>query len=407
MTENDIFTKALNLGLGWEVYDVTFNAEDKELRIYVRTVKGSLHSCGTCGKADRRVYDHGKEREWRHMNFFQFRSVLVGKPPRVVCDQCHTPKTAELSWARERSGFSLYFEAFMVLLAKAMPMNEVSRLLGEHDTTMWPILHHYVDEARQEQTFEDVKRIAIDETSRAKGHAYVSLVMDLDTRKVIHVAEGKDQKTLFDFKVQLLQKCGHPDDIEELCMDMSPSFIAGAKKYFPNVEITYDKFHVVKIINTAVDETRRKEQRTVAELKDSRYSWLKNEENLNKKQKEKLIKLKDEDLKTAKAYHLKLSFSKLWAQETPEQAKAFLDDWYYWATHSQIPDMVKAAKTIRQHEQGILRWFTSRVTNGIMEAINGLVQSAKRRARGYRSMKNLTTMIYLIAGGLKLKTIEI
>lgn len=407
MTEDEIFNRALNLGSGWEVYNVAFNLEHKELRIHIRTVKGSLHSCGTCGKPGCRIYDHGKEREWRHMNFFQYRAVLIGKPPRVDCDVCNTPKTAELSWARERSGYSLYFEAFMVLLAKAMPMNEVSRLLGEHDTTLWPILHHYVDEARQEQTWETVKRIAIDETSRAKGHEYVSLVMDLDTRKVLHVAEGKDQRTLFDFKGQLLQKCGHPDGIKELCMDMSPSFIAGAKNYFPNVEITYDKFHVMKVINTAVDETRRKEQRTVADLKDSRYSWLKNEENLTAKQKEKLISLKDEDLKTAKAYHLKLVFSKLWEQETTEKAKVFLDSWYYWATHSQIPDMVKAAKTIRQHETGILRWFTSKVTNGIMEAINGLVQNAKRRARGYRSIKNLKTMIYLIAGGLKLKTVEI
>jgi transposase len=407
MTENELFTRALNLGAGWEVCDIKFDLEQKELRIHVRTIKGSLHQCGTCGKADCRIYDHGKEREWRHMNFFQYRAIIIGKPPRVDCDVCNTPKTAECLWARERSGFSLYFEALMVMLAKAMPMNEVSRLLGEHDTTLWPILHHYVDEARQEQTWEEVKRIAIDETSRAKGHAYVSLVMDLDTRKVLHVAEGKDQRTLFDFKEQLLQKCGHPDDIEELCMDMSPSFIAGAKNYFPNVEITYDKFHVMKIINTAIDETRRKEQRTVADLKDSRYAWLKNEENLTTKQKEKLYKLKDEDLKTAKAYHLKLTFTKLWEQETPEKAKAFLDDWYYWATHSQIPDMVKAAKTIRQHEAGILRWFTSKVTNGILEAINGLVQSAKRRARGYRSVKNLKAMIYLIAGGLMLKTVEI
>lgn len=407
MTENEIFTRALNLGDGWEVYNVNFRPEDKELRIYIQTVKGSLRPCGTCLKSDCRVYDHGKEREWRHMNFFQYRAVIVGKPPRVLCDECQKPKTADIPWARERSGFSLYFEAFMVLLAKAMPMNEVARLLGEHDTTLWPILHHYVDEAKEKQTFKDVKRIAIDETSRAKGHQYVSLIMDLDTRKVLHVAEGKGQHTLLDFKGQLLKKCGHPDDIEELCMDMSPSFIAGAKTYFPQVEITFDKFHVMKIINTAVDETRRKEQRTVSDLKNSRYVWLKNEDHLTAVQKEALIRLKDEDLKTAKAYHLKLAFSKLWEQENTEIAKKFLDDWYYWATHSQIPDMIKAAKTIRQHEQGILRWFTSKVTNGIMEAINGLVQSAKRRARGVRSIKNLTTIIYLIAGGLTLNIVEI
>jgi transposase len=341
------------------------------------------------------------------MNFFQFRAVITGKLPRIQCDHCQKPKTAEVSWARKRSGYSLYFEALMVVLAKSMPMNEVAKLLGEHDTTLWPILHHYVEEAREEQTWEGVKRIAIDETSRAKGHTYVSLMMDLDTRKVLHVAEGKDQKTLGDFKGELLRKSGNPEGIEELCMDMSPSFIAGAKRYFPDAEVTYDKFHVMKIIHTAVDHTRRKEQRKVTELKNSRYAWLKNEENLTAQQKEKLIQLKDEDLQTAHAWHLKLTFSKLWEQETVEQAKEFLADWYDWALHTSLPEMVKAAKTIRQHEAGILRWFTSKVTNGILESINGLIQSAKRRARGYRSVTNLKTMIYLIAGGLKLKTVEI
>ena len=315
--------------------------------------------------------------------------------------------TAEIPWARERSCFSLYFEAFMVLLAKAMPENEVSRLLGEHDTTLWPILNHYVNEAKENQTFKGVKRIAIDETSPAKGHQYVSLIMDLDTRKVLHVADGKGQQTLLDFKGELLKKCGYPDYIEELSMDMSPSFIAGAKTYFPQVEIRFGKFHVMKIINTAVDEAQWKEPRKVFDLKNSRYVWLENEDHLTTKQRETMIRQKDEDLKTAKAYHLKLAFSKLWEQENTEMAKKFLDDWYYWETHSQIPDMIKASKTIRQHELGILRWFTSKVTNGIMEIINGLVHSAKRRAWGFRSVKNLTTIIYLIAGGLTLNIVSI
>jgi transposase len=168
MTDNELFTRALNLGSGWEVYNITFSAEEKELKIFIRTLRGSVHSCGTCGEANCRIYDHGKEREWRHMNFFQFQAVIIGKPPRVECPKCGAAKTASLSWARERSGFSLYFEAFMVLLAKSMSMNETSRLLGEHDTTLWPILQHYVDEAREEQTLDEVTRIAIDETSRAK-----------------------------------------------------------------------------------------------------------------------------------------------------------------------------------------------------------------------------------------------
>lgn len=177
--------------------------------------------------------------------------------------------------------------------------------MGEDETTLWLAVHHYVDEARKRQT-------------------------------------------LLDGKGQLLKKCWHPGDIGELCMDMPSSFMADARTYFPCAEVTHDKFHVMKIIDTAA-------QRAVSDLKNRRYVWLKNEGNLTDKQRQTLIRLKDEDLKTAKAYHLKLTFSNLWEQENAGKAKAFLDDGFYWATHSQIPDMVKAAKTIRQREQGILR----------------------------------------------------
>jgi len=132
----------------------------------------------------------------------------------------------------------------------------------------------------------------------------------------------------------------------------------------------------------------------------------KNESNLNPKQKETLLKLKDQDLKTAKAYQLKVAFQRFWEKDISE-AEAYLDEWLSWARRSQIPDMVKVAKSIHKHRDGILQWFKSRINNGILEATNGLIQTAKRQARGYRSTKNLITMIYLIAGGLDLKVTEL
>lgn len=289
---------------------------------------------------------------------------------------------------------------------KAMPVKKVANLVNEHDTTLWPILHHYVHEAREREDYSSAKHVGFDETSRKKGHKYVSIFMDLDQRKVISVAEGKDHHTLKGFKHDLMAHGGHPDDIKEFSIDMSPSFIKGAGEQFPKASLTFDKFHVMKLINEALDETHRKEQAGHPELKNSRYAWIKNEDNLNSKQKETLLKLKDLDLKTAKAYQLKVAFQLFWEKDASE-AEAYLDEWLSWARRSQIPDMVKVSKSIHKHRGGILQWFKSRINNGILEATNGLIQAAKRQARGYRSTKNLITMIYLIAGGLDLRVTEL
>ncbi|MFP7199341.1 ISL3 family transposase [Lysinibacillus halotolerans] len=406
MTENELLQMALNLGSEWKVDHVEFNPDDKELHIFISTIKGSKFECPACGHPAP-VYDHGRKRIWRHLNFFQYEAYLHARLPRTDCSKCNgSPKTIKPNWARERSGFSVYFEAFVILLMKAMPVKKVANLVNEHDTTLWPILHHYVEEAREREVYSAVQHVGFDETSRKKGHEYVSIFMDLDKRKVISVTEGKDQHTLKGFKHDLMVHGGHPDNIKEFSIDMSPAFIKGAEEQFPNAALTFDKFHVMKMINEALDETRRKEQQSHPELKNSRYAWIKNEDNLNPKQKETLLKLKDQDLKTAKAYQLKIAFQRFWEKDTSE-AEAYLDEWLSWARRSQIPDMVKVAKSIHKHRGGILQWFKSRINNGILEATNGLIQAAKRQARGYRSTKNLITMIYLIAGGLDLRVTEL
>src|SRR5690606_10540091 len=109
-------------------------------------------------------------------------------------------------------------------------------------------------------------------------------------------------------------------------------------------------------------------------------------------------------LKTSRAYQIKLSFQELWALP-PDLAEPFLRKWYFWATHSRLPPMVRVAKTIKRHWKGVLRWFESRVNNGIMEGINSLIQAAKAKARGYRSTRNLIAIVYLIAGRLPLRTL--
>ena len=286
-------------------------------------------------------------------------------------------------------------------LAKSMPVKTIAELVNEHDTRLWRVLHHYVDEARDEADHSSVRKVGMDETSSKRGHNYVSLFVDLEGPKVLFATEGKDASTVKRFKQDLTDHKGDPETIEEMCSDMSPAFISGVENCFPNAHLTFDKFHIMKILNEAVDEVRRQEQKDRPELFRTRYIWLKNYKNLKPSQTETLEELtvKKLNLKTSRAYHIKLNFQELFNQPA-ENAEAYLKKWYFWATHSRLEPIKEAAYTIKRHWNGVLRWFQSGVNNGILEGINSLIQAAKARARGYRTTQNLITIIYLIGGKL-------
>jgi len=232
----------------------------------------------------------------------------------------------------------------------------------------------------------------------------LSVFVEMQTPKVLFATEGKDASTPERFKADLEAHHGDSFRIREVCCDMFPAFISGVEKHFPEAQLTFDKFHVLKIINEAVDEVRRQEQQSRPELKRTRYIWLKNPGNLKENQAATLeaLQVKNLNLKTARAYHIRLNFQEFWNQPIQE-AETFLKRWYFWATHSRLEPIKKSAYTIKRHWAGILRWFTSKINNGILEGINGLIQAAKAKARGYRTTKNLINMIYLIGGKLEFR----
>ena len=400
MKDTELLQIALGLTPPWQVSTAEFNSDEKRLDIRFDFPKGSTFNCPKCGQSGVKAHDT-IEKTWRHLNFFQHETYLTARVARIDCDKCGTHLVA-VPWARAGSGFTLLFEAMIMVLAKAMPVKKIAEFVNEHDTRIWRILHHYVDEARKAADHSQVKHVGMDETSRRKGHNYVSLFVDLDETRVLFATGGKDASTVDRFKEDLIAHGGDPSAIEEMCCDMSPAFISGVEKQFPEAHITFDKFHVLKIINEAVDQVRREEAKERPELKGSRYLWLKNQSNLKASQAEQLgqLTIKKLNLKTSRAYHIKINFQEFYHQSS-QAAETFLKKWYFWATHSRLEPMKKAAYTIKRHWDGVLRWFTSRINNGILEGINSLIQAAKARARGYRTERTLATMIYLIAGKLK------
>jgi transposase len=392
--------QALGLTPPWTVVRSDFDTKAGRLDVQIDFTPGSRFACPTCGAADCLAYDT-QRKTWRHLNFFQHQTYLNARVPRVRCEACGI-RQVNVPWSRPDSGFTLLFEAMVMTMVSAMPVKAVARIVGEHDTRLWRVVHHYVDEGRARTDASEVTRVAIDETAARRGHDYITLFVDIDQARVLFATEGKDAATVAAFAEDLAAHGGDPAAIEEVCIDMSPAFIKGVADSLPAAAVTFDKFHAVKIINDAVDQVRRAEQKQQDVLRGTRYIWLRNPDNLSERQRSTLEALPTRHLKTARAYQIRLAFQDLYEQPSDEAA-GYLKTWYFWATHSRLEPIIEAAHTVKRHWDGILRWFDSKIANGLIEGINSLVQAAKAKARGYRSIRNLKAMIYLVAGKLDLR----
>jgi transposase len=255
----------LNVKEPWYITYYKLDSISKNVDIWLDFRRGSKFPCPKCGKPNCSAYDT-KEKDLRHIDYFNYTTYLHCRVPRVKCSNCGILQI-EVPWAREQSGFTIQMEAMILELAKRMPVLQVGNLLGEHDTRIWRVINHYVGEARSIEDFSDVVEIGLDETSRKKGHEYITLVADIKDSKVIFACEGKDSSTVTSFSEDLQNHNGNPSNIKSVCSDMSPSYISGISKELPNAEITFDKFHVMKAMNEGVNEVRKQEQKKIRNSK--------------------------------------------------------------------------------------------------------------------------------------------
>jgi transposase len=397
-----LFQAALNLPEPWYVSKYDFSADERKLRICIDFRRGAHFPCPCCGDERAEPYDT-EEREWRHLNFFEHRAIVVARVPRTKCvsPDCGEVKTISVPWAAKGSRFTLMFEAYIMALAAEMPVKAIADLVGEYDQRVWTIVHRNVEKALAKEDYSDVSELGLDETSSKRGHKYITVFVDLQKKKVLFATPGKDATTVDRFVDHLVAHNGDPKSVKAISSDMSQAFISGVNKHFPHAALVFDRFHIMKLIGQAVDEVRHTEAQTNDVLKKTRYLWLTNPAKLRKSQIAQLSSLRHLHLKTAKAYQIRLALTEFFEQENYSAGEDFLKRWYFWATHSCLEPIVKVAKTIKKHWNGILAWYTKRITNAILEGFNSLIQAAKARARGYRTTKNLITMVYLLLGKLK------
>jgi transposase len=416
MTPEKLFHELLGLGLNWEVVESRFDRESGTVFLEIRETSHLWESV-RCPKEGGLAfcYDHTESLTWRHLNVFEHRCEITCRLPRGKCRQEGHVFRVRPPWEGLSTHFTKEFEAFALLLMREMPMSKVAALVGETDTRLWRMLFRQVDAAYAEADFSNVCCVGVDEMSVRKGHEYISVFADLVRKRVLFATEGKDKETWVKFLEALEQHNGHRHSITQASMDMSQAYQSGATENCRNVQVVFDKFHVIKNANEAVDKVRRAEVRLGGQgvweaLHKSQWLWRKNPENLTDQEQERLAKIQDKNLGTAKAYQMRLVLQDIYRSANAAIARRRFQVWCRWvrwvarlykAKGGLLASMVKLAQMVENHLAGILAHWKWGVTNAFMEGLNSVFSATKRKARGYRSTTHLITMLYFIAGKLR------
>ena len=403
MQQKKLFEQALGIEKPWFIEELNFDLESKKLDIKINFTKGTKFFYKSEEENISGFFSSHDtvEKSWRHLNFFQHDCYLTCRVPRVKLDNGKV-RQIKTPWEGLNNGFTLLLEAFLLQLCKAMTISEVSRLTNIEDKRLWRMLDKYVSKATKDLDFSDLSKIGIDETSMKKGQDYVTLVVNLETNKTIFVTEGRSSNTIDKFKKTLEEQKGDAENISDISIDMSKAFIKGINENFPDANITFDKFHLMKILGKAVGSVRKSEAKENDLLKGSKYLFDKNRENLTEKQVIALgeLELKKLNLKTVRALHLREAFQAIYTAETKEEFINRLEAWYSWARRCRLQPMKNAALSIKNHWNGVIQWFDSKINNGILEGLNSLVQAAKNKARGFKNVNYYKNIIFLVTGDL-------
>jgi transposase len=404
MTEK-LFETALGIGVPWYVAGADFNAQARTLTLRVDFKAGSRFAVPGA-EGEHPVHDTVAKR-YRHLNFFQHECFLEVRVPRVRLPD-GAVRQIEPPWAGKLSGFTLLFEALVLMLCQQMTFAAAARLVGESRHRVATLCERYVELALAQADFSEVHELAIDETSRARGHDYITLAADAVERRVLAVAEGRSVETVEALAGELAARGCAPEEVSTVSIDMSPAFIKGCTAQFPNARITFDKFHVVWHANFAVDKMRRTEQRLDRSLKGMRWPLLKDRSRLSAEAAADLDALiaRMTTVRTARAWLYKEQLREILERKQINVVRAMLQHWCTCVMRSKVEPMKEVATLVRHHLDGIVAWAQTRQTNGFLEALNGLFQAAKRRARGFTRMSTIRTVIFLIAGKLDFRVIN-
>lgn len=366
-----------------------------------------LLPCSACGRFDR-VRDRRPERRWRHLPLWDIPVELHYRPARVACRACGGPKVEAIPWSMGKSTLSRPLVVELATWSRLLAWDVVARLYGVSWATVRQAVEQAVAYGLARRDLSSLRVIGVDELSRRKGHVYHTNVYDIGTspRRLLWSGEGRTKATLRRFFDDIGP--ARAQQLEAVCCDMWANYVDVVTERAPQAVLVFDKFHIAKHLNDAVNEVRKTEARGLKDsdptlLAGTRYIWLKHPANLTDRQRLRLAELeKRGGLKVLRAYQLKELFRRFWNYRSKAWARKYLNRWFWWATHSRMEPLREFAWMLRRHEAGILAYFDHRIDNGAVEAMNGNAKAVARRARGFRSEKTYTLAMLHCMGHLTL-----
>jgi len=414
MSVEHLFTQALGLGSPWNVVSCNFDPLAKSLELVIDFERGARFANPETGELCP-VHDT-VQRSWEHLRFFEHCTTIHARVPRIKT-QAGEVKTVEVPWAKPHGGFTLLMEAFLLAMAKVLPVAEVSRQTSVSEDRIWRLIRSRVEEAWKQTDWSSLERLGVDETSTRKGHKYGTVFLQIKGKenargrgaakaaRLLFFTPGKDQETFSQFAAELKRRGVPASQINEIALDMSRAFIAGAGEHFPNAQLCFDRFHVMKICGEAIEEIRKEIVREHGGLpRGAMWALRGNPENLKEEQRQLREQICKEHGKIARALSIKEFLADMWNYQLREDAEDHFKSVISWCVRSRMKPFIKLGHTLKRHIDGILGYFKNYTTSAAIEAVNGLLQLARRRARGYRTFRNFQAIAYWIAGDLDIQS---
>lgn len=406
MRDTELYQQVLGLVSPWSVERVELDVQRKHVDVWVDHPARISWCCPTCQKP-LACYDHAEERIWRHLDTCQFETYLRARIPRVECPE-HGVLNVSVPWAEARSRFTLLMERMIIDVLKACStVTGACDLLRVSWDEAFGVMQRAVARGQARQTATPLKYLGVDEKAFRKGHSYMTVVCDLEESTVKYVGEERTAESLAQYYQALSpeQRSG----LEAVAMDMWEPYVKATMEQVPlaSEKIVFDRFHIMKNMNEAVDQVRRREHRELTAegndlLKGTKHWWLYNYDNVPDKNLRAFEAVRDQNLKTSRAWAIKETLRELWNYRSMSWARKFFTGWFGWAKRSKLSPIKKVADTLHRHLENILTHCVHPITNGVAEGLNSKIMSIKRKACGYRNKDNFKTAIYFFCGGLQL-----
>ncbi len=405
MQDHQLYQRILGIEGPWQVERVDLKLKEGEVHVYLTHEDNREWACAECGVLCP-LYDHQPERQWRHLDTCQYRTILHAEPPRSRCPE-HGVRVVKLSWAEASSRFTALFEG----LAIAWLKHASQKAVGEQLRLSWDEIHGIMERAVERglarRQAEEIPYLGVDEKAFRKGHKYLTLVNDLTRSRVLYVAEDREQSSLDGFWPTITAE--QQASIEAVALDMWDPYVASVRGHLPKAEekMVFDKFHIAKHLGEAVDRVRRREHKVLKaegdeRLKGTKYDWLRNPASMEGEQKREFAELRKSELKTARAWALKETAMDLYDYVYEKPARRHFHWWYNWAVRSRLQPMKEVAAMLKRRFENIITYLRHRITNAASESLNAKIQWIKYTARGFRNKQNFINAIYFHCGSLDL-----